>query len=127
MISISMRCSRASSLAWRVILEPPYQDFRLPLTCSDSLSSGNVQPYLPYHLYAVVDKYSVPGTCYNDQEACIGDGVKSERKVGRTMSRKSKQSKHKKKFTTSLPQVDKYLDLIGHQIFQGNYTGAVAN
>jgi tetratricopeptide (TPR) repeat protein len=51
----------------------------------------------------------------------------SERKVGRTMSRKSKPSKHKKKFTASLSQVDKYLDLIGHQIFQGNYPEAVAN
>jgi len=47
--------------------------------------------------------------------------------VGRTMSRKSKPSKHKKKFTTSLSQVDKHLDLIGHQIFQGNYPEAVAN
>jgi len=37
------------------------------------------------------------------------------------MSRKSKQSKHKKKFTASLSPVDKYLDLIGHHIFQGNY------
>src|SRR5260370_2266681 len=69
----------------------------------------------------------MPGTCYNDHKACIGDGVKSERNLGRTMSRKSKPSKHKKKFTTSLSQVDKYLDLIGHQIFQGNYTGAVAD
>src|SRR6266581_1178052 len=43
------------------------------------------------------------------------------------MSRKSKQSKHKKKFTASLSPVDKYLDLIGHQIFQGNYAEAVAN
>src|SRR5712692_4206376 len=42
------------------------------------------------------------------------------------MSRKSKQSRHKKKFTVSLSPVDKYLDLIGHQIFQGNYTEAVA-
>src|SRR3989454_9967610 len=42
------------------------------------------------------------------------------------MSRKSKQSKHKKKFTASLSPVDKYLDLIGHQIFQGNYAEAVA-
>jgi tetratricopeptide (TPR) repeat protein len=41
------------------------------------------------------------------------------------MSRKSKQSKHKKKFTASLSQVDKYLDLIGHQIFQGDYAEAV--
>jgi len=41
------------------------------------------------------------------------------------MSRKSKQSKHKKKFTVSLSPVDKYLDLIGHQIFQGNYAEAV--
>ncbi len=42
------------------------------------------------------------------------------------MSRKSKQSKHKKKFTASLSPVNKYLDLIGHQIFQGNYAEAVA-
>jgi Flp pilus assembly protein TadD len=41
------------------------------------------------------------------------------------MSRKSKQSKHKKKFTASLSPVDKYLDLIGHQIFQGKYAEAV--
>jgi Flp pilus assembly protein TadD len=43
------------------------------------------------------------------------------------MSRKSKQSKHKKKFTASLSPspVDEYLDLIGHHIFQGNYTEAV--
>src|SRR5713226_5362853 len=41
------------------------------------------------------------------------------------MPRKSKQSKHKKKFTASLSPVDKYLDLIGHQIFQGNYAEAV--
>ena len=42
------------------------------------------------------------------------------------MSRKTKQSKHQRKFTASLSPVDKYLDLIGHQIFQGNYTEAVA-
>src|SRR5256886_10102048 len=42
------------------------------------------------------------------------------------MSRKSKQSKHEKKFTASLSPVDKYLDLIGHHIFQGNYAEAVA-
>src|SRR5713101_3890145 len=42
------------------------------------------------------------------------------------MSRKSKQSRHKKKFTASLSPVDKYLDLIGHHIFQGNYAEAVA-
>ena len=41
------------------------------------------------------------------------------------MSRKSKQSRHKKKFTASLSPVDKYLDLAGHQIFQGNYAEAV--
>ncbi len=43
------------------------------------------------------------------------------------MSRKSKQSKHKKNFTTSLAQVDKWLDLIGHHIFQGNYAEAVSD
>src|SRR6266853_2268601 len=43
------------------------------------------------------------------------------------MSRKSKPSKHKKNFTVSLSQVDKRLDLIGHQIFQGNYAEAVSD
>ena len=43
------------------------------------------------------------------------------------MSRKSKPSKQKKSVTTSLPQVDRYLDLIGQQIFQGNYSEAVSN
>ncbi len=43
------------------------------------------------------------------------------------MSRKSKQSRHKKKFTVNLSQVDKWLDLIGHHIFQGNYAEAVTN
>ncbi|MFL5706053.1 MAG: tetratricopeptide repeat protein, partial [Ktedonobacteraceae bacterium] len=43
------------------------------------------------------------------------------------MSKKSKQSKHKRKFTVSLSQVDKYLDLIGHHVFQGNYAEAVAD
>jgi len=43
------------------------------------------------------------------------------------MSRKSKQSKHKRKFTASPSQADKYFDLVGHQIFQGDYAEAVAN
>ncbi len=43
------------------------------------------------------------------------------------MSRKSKPSKQKKSVTTSSSQVDRYLDLIGHQIFQGNYSEAVSN
>ena len=43
------------------------------------------------------------------------------------MSRKSKPSKQKKSVTTSSSQVDRYLDLIGHQIFQGNYAEAVSN
>jgi len=34
------------------------------------------------------------------------------------MSRKSKQSKHKKKFTASLSPVDKYLDLMGIKSFK---------
>ncbi|HEY6410398.1 MAG TPA: tetratricopeptide repeat protein, partial [Ktedonobacteraceae bacterium] len=41
------------------------------------------------------------------------------------MARKSKQSKHKKKFTASSSSVDKYLDLIARDIFQGNYAEAV--
>jgi tetratricopeptide (TPR) repeat protein len=40
----------------------------------------------------------------------------------------SKKSKQKKRATTSpASQVDRYLDLIGHQIFQGDYAGAVTN
>ncbi|MDQ2903278.1 MAG: tetratricopeptide repeat protein [Ktedonobacteraceae bacterium] len=42
------------------------------------------------------------------------------------MSKRSKQSKHKKKFTTSLSPVDKYFDLMGQHIIQGNYAEAVA-
>jgi tetratricopeptide (TPR) repeat protein len=43
------------------------------------------------------------------------------------MSRKSKPSKQKKSVTTGSSQVDKSLDLIGHQIFLGNYSEAVTN
>ncbi len=43
------------------------------------------------------------------------------------MARKTRSSKQKKSRTPSASPVDKYLDLIGHQIFQGNYTEAVAN
>ena len=43
------------------------------------------------------------------------------------MSRKSKQSKHKKKLTHSSSQADRLFDLVGHQIFQGNYAEAVIN
>jgi tetratricopeptide (TPR) repeat protein len=40
----------------------------------------------------------------------------------------SKNSKQKKRLSTSpASQVDRYLDLIGHQIFQGDYAGAVTN
>ncbi|HEY4034744.1 MAG TPA: tetratricopeptide repeat protein [Ktedonobacteraceae bacterium] len=43
------------------------------------------------------------------------------------MSKKAKQSKQKKKVTTSPSQADKLFDLAGQQIFRGNYTEAVAN
>lgn len=43
------------------------------------------------------------------------------------MARKSKQSKQKKKVTPNPSQADRLFDLIGHQIFQGNYTEAVMN
>ena len=42
------------------------------------------------------------------------------------MARKPKASKQKKSIPPSASPVDKYLDLIGHQIFQGNYAEAVA-
>ena len=41
------------------------------------------------------------------------------------MARKTRSSKQKKSRTPSASPVDKYLDLIGHHIFQGNYTEAV--
>jgi tetratricopeptide (TPR) repeat protein len=43
------------------------------------------------------------------------------------MSRKSKQTRHKKKLPTGPSQADKLFDLIGHQIFQQNYAEAVTN
>ena len=43
------------------------------------------------------------------------------------MSKKSKPSKQKKSVTTNSSQIDEYLDLIGHQIFQGNYSEAVTH
>ncbi len=43
------------------------------------------------------------------------------------MSKKSKQPKHKKSLTTNPSQADKLFDLMGHQIFQGDYTEAIAN
>ena len=42
------------------------------------------------------------------------------------MTKKSKTSKQKKSKTTNpSSQVDSYLDLIGHRIFQGNYAEAI--
>jgi hypothetical protein len=43
------------------------------------------------------------------------------------MAKKSKSSKHKKGFSTNSSAVDRYFDLIGHHIFQGNYAEAVIN
>ena len=48
-------------------------------------------------------------------------------KAIKDMARKSKRSKHKKKVTTSSSQFDKWFDLVGHQIFQGDYLEAVTN
>jgi tetratricopeptide (TPR) repeat protein len=42
------------------------------------------------------------------------------------MSKKTKLSKQKKRVITNVSPVDKYLDLIGQRIFQGNYAEAVA-
>src|SRR2546427_1002832 len=44
-----------------------------------------------------------------------------------SMAKKSKQPKRKKSLTTNLSQADKLFDLVGHQIFRGNYTEAIAN
>ena len=43
------------------------------------------------------------------------------------MAKKLKSSKHKKGLSTNSSAVDRYFDLIGHQIFQGNYAEAVIN
>ncbi len=43
------------------------------------------------------------------------------------MSKKSKQPKPKKRPTTNPSRTDKLFDLIGHQIFQRDYAGAIAN
>jgi len=43
------------------------------------------------------------------------------------MSKKAKQSKQKKKITTSSSQADKWFDLIVQQIIRGQYTEAVAS
>ena len=43
------------------------------------------------------------------------------------MTKKSKQSKQKKKITSIQSQADKLFDLVGHQIFQGDYDEAVIN
>jgi tetratricopeptide (TPR) repeat protein len=51
----------------------------------------------------------------------------SNSKVIRIMARKTKQSKRRKKVTAVSSQFDKWLDLIGHQIFHENYAEAVAN
>ena len=43
------------------------------------------------------------------------------------MSKKSKHPKRKKSLTTNPSQADKWFDLMGQQIVQGNYTEAIAN
>ena len=43
------------------------------------------------------------------------------------MAKKSKQFKRKKKVTAISSQFDKWMDLIGHQIFKGDYGEAVTN
>jgi hypothetical protein len=48
---------------------------------AESFSSGNAQPYLPYHLSAVVDKYFMPGTSYNAQGERMRDGMNSGGRV----------------------------------------------
>jgi len=47
--------------------------------------------------------------------------------ISKNMTKKSKQPTHKKNLTTNPSQADKLFDLMGQQIFQGNYTGAIAN
>jgi tetratricopeptide (TPR) repeat protein len=45
----------------------------------------------------------------------------------KSMSKKSKRSKHKNKLTPRPSQADQLFDLVGQQIFQGDYAEAVAN
>jgi len=53
-------------------------------------------------------------------------GLRSVKWRKKDMPRKSKQSKRKKNVVANLSLVDTYLDLVGHQILQGNYIEAVA-
>jgi len=62
----------------------------------------------------------------NEHTERNSDLTYNERKASRKMSKKAKQSKHKKKVTISPSQADKLFDLAGEQIFRGNYTEAVA-
>src|SRR5947209_18333487 len=41
------------------------------------------------------------------------------------MSKKSKRPKQKKHFITGPSQADRWLDLIGHQLLEGDYTEAI--
>jgi len=43
------------------------------------------------------------------------------------MTKKSKQPTHKKSLATNPSRTDRLFDLIGHQIFQGDYAGAIVN
>ncbi|HEV7234824.1 MAG TPA: tetratricopeptide repeat protein, partial [Ktedonobacteraceae bacterium] len=53
--------------------------------------------------------------------------ISIRKKAKKNMAKKSKHSKQKKKVTPNPSQADRLFDLVGHQIFQGNYTEAVMN
>src|SRR5207237_10386779 len=59
--------------------------------------------------------------------ALLTSGESPDSKASKIMAKKSKQFKGKKKVTAVSSQFDKWMDLIGHQIFQGNYREAVTN
>jgi len=54
-------------------------------------------------------------------------GESPDSKASKIMAKKSKQFKGKKKVTAISSQFDKWMDLIGHQIFKGDYGEAVTN
>src|SRR5438128_11746586 len=61
------------------------------------------------------------------QKFATGCGQIKRSRTIKSMSKKSKRSKQKKKFTYTPSQANRLFDLIGHQIFQRNYAEAVIN
>ena len=59
--------------------------------------------------------------------ALLTSGESPDSKASKIMAKKSKQSKRRTKVTAISSQFDKWMDLIGQQIFKGDYREAVTN